>query len=67
MVDYLMETTCIYIGALICLYHVKFYVFIIMSISVKRHEPWLTVTDMRLSKCSIINIIIAILSIATSE
>ena len=32
--------------------------FIIMSISVKRHEPWCTVRDMRLIKCSIIIIII---------
>ena len=29
-------------------------VFIIMSISVKRHELWCTVRDMRLSNCSII-------------
>ena len=34
--------------------------FIIMSISVKRHELWCTVRDMRLSKCSIIIIIIII-------
>ena len=34
--------------------------FIIMSISVKRHELWCTVRDMRLSKCLIIMIIIII-------
>ena len=32
--------------------------FIVMSISVKRHELWCTVRDMRLSKCSIIIIVI---------
>ena len=26
MIDYLMETACIYICALLCLWHVKFYV-----------------------------------------
>ena len=57
-IDYLIETTCIYICALICLYHVKFYVFIIMSISVKRHDLWCTVRHMRLGKCSIIIIVI---------
>ena len=35
-------------------HHVRFYVLIIMSTSVKRHELWCTVGDMQLSKCSII-------------
>ena len=38
MIDYLTETTCICICALLCFYHVKFYAFIIMSISVMRLE-----------------------------
>ena len=37
--------------------------FIIMSISVKRHELWCTVRDMRLSKCSIIIIHTALIDI----
>ena len=53
-IDYLIETTCIYICALLCFYHVNFYVLIVMSITVKQHELWRTVRDMRLSKCSII-------------
>ena len=54
-IDYLIETTCIYI----CDYYVFnmlsfMCLFIIMSISVKRHELWCTVRDMPLGKCSII-------------
>ena len=37
-IDYLIETTCICFCALLCFDLVKFYVFIIMSLSVKRHE-----------------------------
>ena len=62
-IDYLVEKTCIHICALLCFYHIKFYMFIIMSISVKRHELWFTVRDVCLSKCSIIIIIIIILHI----
>ena len=47
----------IYICALLWFYHVKFYVLIIMSISVKRHELWCTVRNIPLGKCSIIIII----------
>ena len=57
LVDYFMERTCMYICALLCFYHVKFYVLIIMSVSVRRHELWCTVRDLRLGKCSIIIII----------
>ena len=61
MIDYVIETTCIYICAIICFYMLNFTcLFIIMSISIIRHELWCTVRDMRLSKCSIINIIIII-------
>ena len=52
--DYLTERTYTYICSLLCFHHVKFYVFIIMLIIAKRHELWCTVTDMRLSKYSII-------------
>ena len=38
MIVYLIETTYIYICALLCFYYAEFYVLIIMSISVKRHE-----------------------------
>ena len=37
MIDYLIEMTCIYVCALSCFCHAKFYVFIIMSIIAKRH------------------------------
>ena len=57
--DYLMETTCIYICAILCFNMLNFMcLFIIMSIIVMQHELWCTVRDMRLSKCSIIIIII---------
>ena len=57
-IDYLIETTCINICALLCFKHVNLMcMFIVMSISVRRHEIWCTVRDMRLSKCSIIIII----------
>ena len=56
-IDYLIETTCIYICALLCFYHVIFYVLIIMLISVKRHELSCAVRDMRTSHYSIIIII----------
>ena len=58
MIDYFIETACIYICALLCSYHVKCYVLIIMSICAKRQELWRTVRDMRLGKCSIIIIIL---------
>ena len=58
-IDYLMETTCIYILLYYVFDMVNFMcLFIIMLISVKRHELWCTVEDIRLSKCSIIIIII---------
>ena len=41
--------------------------FIIMSNSVKRHELWCTVRDMRLSKCSIIIIINVLFNGCKSE
>ena len=51
MIDYLIEATCIYICTLLYFLHVKFYVLIIMSISVRQHELWCSVRDMRLGKC----------------
>ena len=57
-IGYLIETTCIYICALLCLYHVKFQVLIIMPVSVKRHYLWCTARDMRFGKYSIIIIIV---------
>ena len=65
-IDYLIETTCICICALLCFYHVEFYVLIIL-ISVKRHKLWCTVRDMRLSKCSIIIIIKTVVSVCLLE
>ena len=63
IIDYLLEMTCVYICALLCFCHVKFYVLIIMLISVKQHELWPTVRDMRIGKCLIIIFIICILYI----
>ena len=54
-IDYLIETTCIYIVHSYVFNLLNFMcLFIIMSISVRLHELWCTVRDMRLCKCSII-------------
>ena len=51
MIDYLIETTCIYICALLCFMMFSVMcLFIIMSISVERHKLWCTVRDMCLTK-----------------
>ena len=54
-IDYLIQTTCIYI----CVFNMLHFMclFTIMSISVKQHELWCTVRDICLSKCSIIIIL----------
>ena len=73
IIDYLIERTYYHIILCYILYYVilchimytyisvfcyVFIMLIIVSISAKRHELWYTVRDMRLSKCSIIIIII---------
>ena len=58
-IDYSIEMACICICALLCFYHVRFYVLIIMSV-IKWHRMWSTLRDMCLEKCFIISIIIVI-------
>ena len=53
MIDYLIETTCIYIYLCFIMLHFMC-LFISMSNSVRQHKLWCTVRDMHLSKCSII-------------
>ena len=56
----------IYICASLCHYHVKFYLLIIMLISVKQHKRWGTVRDMLLNKYPIIIIHAADSEVLTS-
>ena len=58
--DWLLDRNNMHIFLLYCVFNMLNFMclFIIMSISAKRHKLWCTVGYMRLSKCSIIIIII---------